>query len=70
MNDKLLEAIQTQMIEEVGAEKWEEMLPPDEMDMLMQKWGVKIPRLIQSEMYLIHREEQRARDQRIRREWR
>lgn len=66
----LYEAIEKQIILEVGQDVWaDKLLPEKEIQMLAQKFGLKIPLLIQSEMYLVHREEQRARDARVRKEW-
>ena len=68
----LYDMVEEQMKAEIGEEAWEDrtLIPHETLMMLAQKWGLKIPKLIQSEMYLIHREEQRARDARVRREWR
>jgi len=61
----LREMVESQIIEEVGADRWlEEEIPEQEMLMLAQKWGLRIPILTQPEVYLMHREETKCRKNR------
>ncbi len=58
----LREMVEPQIIAEVGPEIWyNELIPDNEMLMYAQKWGLRIPILTQSEMYLIHREDMKCR---------
>ena len=51
------EAIEKQIIEEVGKDRWDdEIISETELLMAAQKFGLRIPILTQSEVYLIHKE--------------
>jgi hypothetical protein len=60
---RIIDLVQDQIIEEFG-EEWEDRdIEPERMKMVAMKYGVRIPELTQSELYLIHREYLQERGQ-------
>ena len=54
----MYEELKRQLIEEIGEDEWENTdVKPEKLYILSQKFGMRVPVLTQSEVYLIYKEQ-------------
>jgi hypothetical protein len=62
MAKKMIELVEQQIIDEVGQEEWNaKEIPSKLLYMLAQKWGLRIPELLPTEINILYMEEWNAK---------